>query len=551
MKLSGAEIVIKLLEAENVKYIAGIPGGFNLPIYDALSKSNIKHILARHEQGAAFIAQGISRSTNSVGVCFATSGPGVTNLLTGIADAKLDSIPLVAITGQVPLSAIGTDAFQEVDTFGLSLPICKHNYLIRDVHELFTVIPEAFRIAASGRPGPVLIDIPKNIQTEIIDVDSLPDVSSEESKIESIDISDIKNICKLLNNSSKPVIYAGGGIILGNAASQLKEFSEKSNIPVALTLMGLGAVPSDYKLNLGMLGMHGAPYTNYIMNEADLILALGVRFDDRATGNIQSFCPDATIIHVDIDSSEINKLRNSNMELSTSVKYFLEEAMPYVEYVDRNDWIDYIENMKSKYSYQKFNDPLHAVNVIKKVSSIVPKDSIITTDVGQHQMWVAQHYPINKPRTLLTSGGLGTMGFGLPAAIGAALVNPNKTILCFSGDGSILMNIQELATCADYNLNIKLFIFVNERLGLVKQQQELFYNSHFIASSFITNPDFTQIAKGFGIQGYKLDANTNLEEILKTPGPCVITIPVDSNDNVYPMVSPGASNLDMIGINKN
>ncbi len=551
MKLSGAEIVIKLLEAENVKYIAGIPGGFNLPIYDALSKSNIKHILARHEQGAAFIAQGISRSTNSVGVCFATSGPGVTNLLTGIADAKLDSIPLVAITGQVPLSAIGTDAFQEVDTFGLSLPICKHNYLIRDVHELFTVIPEAFRIAASGRPGPVLIDIPKNIQTEIIDVDSLPDVSSEESKIESIDISDIKNICKLLNNSSKPVIYAGGGIILGNAASQLKEFSEKSNIPVALTLMGLGAVPSDYKLNLGMLGMHGAPYTNYIMNEADLILALGVRFDDRATGNIQSFCPDATIIHVDIDPSEINKLRNSNMELSTSVKYFLEEAMPYVEYVDRNDWIDYIENMKSKYSYQKFNDPLHAVNVIKKVSSIVPKDSIITTDVGQHQMWVAQHYPINKPRTLLTSGGLGTMGFGLPAAIGAALANPNKTIICFSGDGSILMNIQELATCADYNLNIKLFIFVNERLGLVKQQQELFYNSHFIASSFITNPDFTQIAKGFGIQGYKLDANTNLEEILKTPGPCVITIPVDSNDNVYPMVSPGASNLDMIGINKN
>lgn len=551
MKLSGAEIVIKLLEAENVKYIAGIPGGFNLPIYDALSKSNIKHILARHEQGAAFIAQGISRSTNSVGVCFATSGPGVTNLLTGIADAKLDSIPLVAITGQVPLSAIGTDAFQEVDTFGLSLPICKHNYLIRDVHELFTVIPEAFRIAASGRPGPVLIDIPKNIQTEIIDVDSLPDVSSEESKIESIDISDIKNICKLLNNSSKPVIYAGGGIILGNAASQLKEFSEKSNIPVALTLMGLGAVPSDYKLNLGMLGMHGAPYTNYIMNEADLILALGVRFDDRATGNIQSFCPNATIIHVDIDPSEINKLRNSNMELSTSVKYFLEEAMPYVEYVDRNDWIDYIENMKSKYSYQKFNDPLHAVNVIKKVSSIVPKDSIITTDVGQHQMWVAQHYPINKPRTLLTSGGLGTMGFGLPAAIGAALVNSNKTILCFSGDGSILMNIQELATCADYNLNIKLFIFVNERLGLVKQQQELFYNSHFIASSFITNPDFTQISKGFGIQGYKLDANTNLEEILKTPGPCVITISVDSDDNVYPMVSPGASNLDMIGINKN
>lgn len=551
MKLSGAEIVIKLLEAENVKYIAGIPGGFNLPIYDALSKSNIKHILARHEQGAAFIAQGISRSTNSVGVCFATSGPGVTNLLTGIADAKLDSIPLVAITGQVPLSAIGTDAFQEVDTFGLSLPICKHNYLIRDVHELFTVIPEAFRIAASGRPGPVLIDIPKNIQTEIIDVDSLPDVSSEESKIESIDISDIKNICKLLNNSSKPVIYAGGGIILGNAASQLKEFSEKSNIPVALTLMGLGAVPSDYKLNLGMLGMHGAPYTNYIMNEADLILALGVRFDDRATGNIQSFCPNATIIHVDIDPSEINKLRNSNMELSTSVKYFLEEAMPYVEYVNRNDWIDYIENMKSKYSYQKFNDPLHAVNVIKKVSSIVPKDSIITTDVGQHQMWVAQHYPINKPRTLLASGGLGTMGFGLPAAIGAALVNPNKTIICFSGDGSILMNIQELATCADYNLNIKLFIFVNERLGLVKQQQELFYNSHFIASSFITNPDFTQIAKGFGIQGYKLDANTNLEEILKTPGPCVITISVDSDDNVYPMVSPGASNLDMIGINKN
>ena len=551
MKLSGAEIVIKLLEVENVKYIAGIPGGFNLPLYDALSKSTIKHILARHEQGAAFIAQGISRSTNSVGVCFATSGPGVTNLLTGIADAKLDSIPLVAITGQVPLSAIGTDAFQEVATFGLSLPICKHNYLIRNIQELFTVIPEAFKIAVSGRPGPVLIDIPKNIQTEVIDIDSFTNISTKKQEIESINITKVKDICKLLNNSSKPIIYAGGGVITGDASAELKEFSEKSNIPVAITLMGLGAVPHDYKLNIGMLGMHGAPYTNYLINEADLILALGVRFDDRATGNIQSFCPDATIIHVDIDPSEINKLRASNMELTAHLKYFLKEALPYVDYNDRTDWINYISETKAKYSYQKFNNPLHAVNIIKKVSSIVPKDTIITTDVGQHQMWVAQHYPINIPKTLLTSGGLGTMGFGLPAAIGAALSNPQKTVVCFSGDGSILMNIQELATCADYNLNIKLFIFVNERLGLVKQQQQLFYNSNFIASSFITNPDFTQIAKGFGINGYKLNKDTNLEEILTTPGPSVITVSVDPNDNVFPMVSPGASNLDMIGVNVN
>lgn len=571
MKYNGAEIVIKLLENQGVEYISGIPGGFNLPIYDALYKSKIKHILARHEQGAGFIAQGISRTTDTAGVCFATSGPGATNLLTAIADAKLDSIPLVAITGQVPLSAIGTDAFQEVDAYGLTIPITKHNFLVRNIHDLFTIIPEAFRIALEGRPGPVLVDIPKNIQTQVIELETFPNSAYSQlnrSETENYDDSinnDNINKCnkkifkrstlecmaELINNSHRPIIYAGGGVIRANASKELCEFAKKNSIPVTLSLMGLGAFPSDDILNLGMLGMHGAPYTNYLINEADLILAFGIRFDDRATGNIQKFCPNASIIHVDIDPSEINKVKNSNLSMVADIKEFLKEMIPLINNKTRLSWIKRVGCFKEKYPLPSYENPLHPVNIIPYIASKVPSDTIISTDVGEHQMWTAQRYPFKKPKTLLTSGGLGTMGFGLPVAIGASLLNTDKTILCFSGDGSILMNIQELATLADFNLNVKVIILTNHHLGLVRQQQNLFYNEHYIASQFISNPDFATIAKGFGINSCDLatenDPLKKLDEILSKNGPWVINIPIEECENVLPMVAPGKSNLEMIG----
>ncbi|KHD16991.1 biosynthetic-type acetolactate synthase large subunit [Clostridium butyricum] len=571
MKYNGAEIVIKLLENQGVEYISGIPGGFNLPIYDALYKSKIKHILARHEQGAGFIAQGISRTTDTAGVCFATSGPGATNLLTAIADAKLDSIPLVAITGQVPLSAIGTDAFQEVDAYGLTIPITKHNFLVRNIHDLFTIIPEAFRIALEGRPGPVLVDIPKNIQTQVIELETFPNSAySQLNRSETENYDDTINndninkcnkkifkrstlecMAELINNSHRPIIYAGGGVIRANASKELCEFAKKNSLPVTLSLMGLGAFPSDDILNLGMLGMHGAPYTNYLINEADLILAFGIRFDDRATGNIQKFCPNASIIHVDIDPSEINKVKNSNLSMVADIKEFLKEMIPLINNKTRLSWIKRVGCFKEKYPLPSYENPLHPANIIPYIASKVPSDTIISTDVGEHQMWTAQRYPFKKPKTLLTSGGLGTMGFGLPVAIGASLVNTDKTILCFSGDGSILMNIQELATLADFNLNVKVIILTNHHLGLVRQQQNLFYNEHYIASQFISNPDFATIAKGFGINSCDLatenDPLKKLDEILSKNGPWVINIPIEECENVLPMVAPGKSNLEMIG----
>lgn len=554
MKYNGAEIVIKLLENEGVEYISGIPGGFNLPLYDALYKSKkIKHILARHEQGAGFIAQGISRSTNKVGVCFATSGPGVTNLLTAIADAKLDSIPLVAITGQVPLSAIGTDAFQEVDAYGLTIPITKHNFLIRNIHELFTVIKEAFKIALEGRPGPVLVDIPKNIQNEFIDLEDFPSEIASENlpKKEQIKSSTLYCIAELINDSKKPIIYAGGGVVNSNASSNLYKIAKKNNIPVSLSLMGLGSFPCDDELSIGMLGMHGAPYTNYLLNEADLILALGVRFDDRATGNIEKFCPNASIIHIDIDPSEINKVKTSSLSMIANVDDFLEDILPHIESKSRNTWRERVKCFKSKYPLPSYKNILHPANIIPFVGNIVPSDAVITTDVGQHQMWVAQRYPFKLPKALLTSSGLGTMGFGLPVAIGAALANKDKTIISFCGDGSILMNIQELATLADFNLNIKVIILNNHHLGLVRQQQQLFYNEHYIASKFISNPNFKIIAEGFGIQSCDLGNEEKplekLKELLTVDGPCVINIPIEETENVLPMVPPGKSNIDMIG----
>ncbi|MBN1898494.1 MAG: acetolactate synthase large subunit [Spirochaetes bacterium] len=552
MKMTGAQIIIKLLEREGIRMIAGIPGGANLPLYAALSKSKIKHILARHEQGAGFIAQGMARSTGQPAVCFATSGPGATNLMTAIADAKLDSIPIIAITGQVPTSLIGTDAFQEVDTYGMTIPITKHNFLIRNAEELLSVIPESFQLAMEGRPGPIVIDIPKDIQKQQIEIKRWP-LMKKKKKKDKIDLAMIKKMTHMIQQAKKPLLYIGGGIIHSGAEKLVLELARKNSIPVTSTLMGLGAFPPDDDLFIGMLGMHGARYTNYILNEADLLLAFGVRFDDRATGNIARFCKQARIIHIDIDHSEIGKIRRSHLSLACDIAAALKYLNPLIKRQKRKEWISFLDRMKKEHPFQipQSSDPLNPLNLIGMISRIAQGNAIITTDVGQHQMWTAQIYPFRTPRTLLTSGGLGTMGFGLPVAIGAGLANPKRQVICISGDGSFLMNIQELATLAEENLNVKTIIMNNGSLGLVRQQQEFFYDKNYMASRFITRPDFAAVAKNFGLKGIDLGKERDPEEILQKAlnekGPCLINAPIPFDQNVTPMVPPGAGNHEMIG----
>ncbi|MBN1601724.1 MAG: biosynthetic-type acetolactate synthase large subunit [Chitinispirillaceae bacterium] len=552
MKYSGAEITIKLLERQGITTIAGIPGGANLPLYHALSGSSINHILSRHEQGAGFIAQGIARSTGKTAVCFATSGPGVVNLLTAIADAKLDSIPVVAITGQVASSFIGTDAFQEIDTYGLSLPITKHNFLVRSAEELLTVIPEAFRIAGSGRPGPVVIDIPKDVQNERIEISSWP-LPGMPDAIEPIDDSVIRTAAQMINDAQRPLFYIGGGVIVSEASSLLREIIHEFSIPVVSTLNGLGTIADDDPLYFGMLGMHGARAANELVDSCDLLIALGVRFDDRATGKVSEFAPDAAIVHIDIDKSEFNKIKKNHCSVRGNVAEALSLLKDLLVKQQRSGWDAVVKAGESKLiaAQTKEGNVLHPSNVIRFVSSIAPGNTIITTDVGQHQMWVAQHYPFKHPRTLLTSGGLGTMGFGLPSAIGAALAHPDRTVICFSGDGSILMNIQELATVADYQLNVKVLLFNNGHLGLVRQQQELFYNKTYMAVKFIRNPEFAVIAAGFGIRSVTISDPSGvtkaLPELLLQNGPALINVIIPHEYNVLPMVPPGAANRDTIG----
>jgi len=569
MKIQGAELLLRLLEENGVEIIVGIPGGANLPIYNALSKSRIRHILARHEQGAGFIAQGMARSTGKPAVCLATSGPGATNILTAIADAKLDSTPIIAITGQVPTSLLGTNAFQEVDTFGMTLPITKKNYIVRNIQDLPGIIKEAFFIATAGRPGPVVIDIPKDIQTAIIDIGEPQSIyncqatnicrnfpnKNENTVIDGLSIELIKEIVDKINNSLRPILYIGGGIKHSNASGILYKFAKKNSIPVASSLIKLGAFPAFDELNLGMLGMHGAKYTNYILNEADLLLAFGVRFDDRATGNTDRFCFGASIIHIDIDNSEINKIKIADLSLNADIGNALHLIEPFLNIDDRRDWIEYISAMKKQYplyasgfNTSSYKQPRY---LIAKIAEFAGDDAIIVTDVGQHQMWVAQYYPFSRPRSFLTSGGLGTMGFGLPVAIGAALANPDKRVICFSGDGSMLMNIQELATLAELKLNVKIIIMNNGYLGLVRQQQELFYECNYIASQFDFNPDFSAIGAGFGIRSFDLWRSRSPEHSLKNAiidnGPRLINAAVNYYENVYPIVPPGAPNCYMIG----
>ena len=527
----------------------GIPGGSNLPLYDAIPGSGIRHILARHEQGAGFIAQGMARSTGKTAVCFATSGPGATNLITAVADAKADSIPMVAVTGQVGGSFLGTDAFQEVDTYGLSLPVAKHAFLIRRVEELADTLTEAFSIAVSGRPGPVIVDIPKDVQLRKIEVSSWPKPAGRKNPA-AIDPDKIRAAADLIKKSRRPVLYGGGGIIHSGAAELLTEFSRKHHFPTAMSLMGLGSFPEGDMLYLGMIGMHGSAATNKIMDEADLIIAAGARFDDRATGKVEGFCSGAKIIHCDIDAAELEKIRPAELAISGDAAEFFRELLKIQPEEKRPEWLGRIEKIRQENPAPEYPDE-HPAAILKTIASQIPEDAIITTDVGQHQMWTAQHYPFKKPRTFLTSGGMGTMGFGFPAAIGASLENSGKKTVCISGDGSFLMNIQELATLAELDADIAVIIFNNGHLGLVRQQQELFYGKNYSACRFEKNPDFTAIARGFGIRSERILPGKNfrkdLNRILSEKGPVLIDLPVNPEYNVLPMVPPGAANTTMIG----
>ena len=553
MQMNGAQIIVGLLERQGVRTVAGIPGGANLPLYDALSaRRRIRHVLARHEQGAGFIAQGMARVSGTPAVCLATSGPGAANVMTAIADAKLDSIPVVCITGQAPLGMIGTDAFQEVDTYGLSIPITKHNFLVRSAAELLDVIPRAFRIAASGRPGPVLIDVPKDVQMQPAEFAAWPQPGTAEPP-PAFDTDDLDRAAELVNAARRPVLYVGGGAIHAGASSVVRRLAEHASIPVTTTLMGLGAVPVGHPLSLGMLGMHGARCTNLALEECDLLIAAGVRFDDRATGKVAAFCPDARVVHVDVDPAEIGKIRSADVGIVGDVRQVFEALLPMVATDLRSDWLDRVTELKrhDPLATPGADDVRAPYGLIAEVAALLDDDAIVATDVGQHQMWVAQAYPFARPRAWLTSGGLGTMGFGLPAAIGAALAAPDRTVVCFSGDGSLLMNIQELATAAEEDVNVKVIVMNNNSLGLVHQQQALFYGGRLYACDYRTRVDFVRIAEGFGVPACDLGGHPDPQEALTAalgaPGPRLIHAPIDVNEMVFPMVPPGAANRDMIG----
>ena len=555
MKLSGAKILIESLKKEKVEVIFGFPGGVLLDVYDELyATKEIRHILVRHEQGAAHAADGYARATGKVGVCLATSGPGATNLVTGIANAYMDSIPLVALTGQVLTSMIGNDAFQEADIVGITRPITKYNYLVRNVADLAQTIKEAFYIASTGKPGPVLIDLPKDVMVDKTDFLYPEKVDIKGYKPTYVgNIKQIKKAAEAINKSEKPVLYIGGGVIASQGANILvKELAEKNDIPVTVTLMGKGGFPDSHRLSLNMLGMHGTQYANHAIMDSDLIIAVGARFDDRITGKVSEFAPHASVIHIDIDPTAIGKNIKTDIPIVGDVKKVLEELTKYIKPRTREQWNGKIEAWKKKspLAYEDDGEGIKPQYVVEKIEEVTNGEAIITTEVGQNQMWAAQFFRYTKPRTFISSGGLGTMGFGFPAAIGAKMGCPDKVVFDIAGDGSFQMNIQELGTAVKNNINVKVAILNNGCLGMVRQWQELFYEKKYSHTILDNNPDFVKIAEAYGAKGLKVtrkkDVEGALKEAIKIDAPFVLDFIVAPEENVFPMVPAGASLTEML-----
>ncbi len=544
--MTGAQLVLKVLQQHGIKHIFGYPGGAIMPIYDAIYDSEVEHFLCRHEQGAAFSAVGYARSTNKVGVCMATSGPGATNLVTGLADALLDSIPVVAITGQVFSSLIGTDAFQEVDVLGMSLAVTKHSFIVEDINDLAATLHEAFELAQSGRPGPVLVDIPKDIQVGSVDFEPYPIPSKT---IEDFDANKVAQANELIAQAKKPVFYVGGGVGMADATGELASLLEQNEIPAIATLKGLGAVQPDYPYYLGMIGMHGTKAANMAVQECDLLICTGARFDDRVTGKLDTFAPHAKVIHLDIDKAEFGKLRLPDVAIRGDFKRLLPSLTAKPEITE---WQKQVLALKTEHAwrYDAPGEGIFAPALLNELSQKLPRDHVVSCDVGQHQMWVAQHMQFTSPMNHLSSGGAGTMGFGLPAAIGAQIARPDTMSVVVSGDGSFMMNVQELGTIKRFNLPVKIVLIDNQRLGMVKQWQELFFEERYSETNLSCNPDFLTLAKAFDIKSRtihsKFEISDAIEQMISTDGPFLLHVSIDEKANVWPLVAPGKANHEMM-----
>lgn len=544
--MNGANFVVQALKEHNISQVFGYPGGAIMPLYDALYDGGVDHLLCRHEQGAIMAAIGYARSTGKVGVCIATSGPGATNLITGLADAMMDSIPVVAFTGQVATHLIGTDAFQEIDVLGLSLACTKHSFMVQSAEQLGPIIEQAFALALSGRPGPVLIDIPKDIQ--LGDAVNFAPIHSTK-KIETVNQVAINKGLEMISHAKKPLLYVGGGVGMASAVATLRQFITTTNIPSVCTLKGIGAIEHDSEYFMGMVGMHGSKASNLAIQECDLLIAIGARFDDRVTGKLDEFAVNAKVIHLDIDAAEIDKLRIVELSMQEDLKQVL--PLLAIE-TDIQDWQQHIVNMKTDFAnrYDHPGEAIYAPAMLHQLAKMQPRDTVICTDVGQHQMWVAQHMFVDKPENHISSSGLGTMGFGIPAAVGAQVARPNDTVIAVSGDGSFMMNVQELGTIKRKKLPVKILLIDNQRLGMVRQWQQLFFDGRYSETILTDNPDFVTLASAFDIPGENISTKSQLQDalsrLLNSKGPYLLHVSISEEENVWPLVPPGAANDKMM-----
>ncbi len=549
MKINGSEIIVECLKEQGVDTVFGYPGGAILNVYDALYKHSdeITHVLTSHEQGAAHAADGYARATGKVGVCFATSGPGATNLVTGIATAYMDSIPVVAITCNVTVPLLGKDSFQEVDIAGVAMPITKHSYIVKDVNKLASTIREAFRIAKEGRPGPVLVDVTKDVTANLAEFKKM-EIEAPKRKVIDLTDEDIDKAVAMIKLSKKPFLYVGGGVILSDASKELREFADLVDAPVCDSLMGKGAFSGYDKKYTGMIGMHGTKTSNFGVSECDLLIAIGARFSDRVTGNAKKFARHAKILHIDVDPAEINKNIHTDASIIGDAKEVLSRLNAKLTKQDHTEWIKHIEEYQKKFPMKFNKDSLNGPNIMENIDRITKGEAIIATDVGQHQMWAAQHYKYTSPRTLLTSGGLGTMGYGLGAAIGAKVGVKDKIVINIAGDGCFRMNMNEIATATRYNIPVIEIIFNNHVLGMVRQWQDLFYGKRYSATVLEDQVDFVKVSEGLGAHAVRVttieEFNKALEEAIKLNIPCVIECVIQKDDKVFPMVSPGAAISD-------